>query len=313
MKIEEILTSERIDALRKWGILFFDVDDTLLSRRNSEFGAEQNFADSPAAQTLPSLLAAGLRICIVTGHGWKQLESRLVRPLVKIISTEEAAKCNELLGRFSVYANRGATRVEWNGEIFEENRDFRERFGILENDLPVLTEILEQIRDSIHSDPPSIIKREGVILGMRPIHAVGATSSASERERLAKVGNESIRRRGLGDKYEFSPVGTTTLEIARRCVSKRNAFEAQITGAALSLGIGKRIVERNSIFIGDEFSPGGNDLVIVQEYPGCLCLSVAKGGITGTYPNLVDVATIMQQAGPDAAAAIIRNILKFLV
>ena len=81
--LERLLPPERIELLRTCGVLVFDVDDTLLSRRTNAHESDQSFFDSPAAQMLPKLLSAGLRVCVITGHGWAQLERRLMAPIAR--------------------------------------------------------------------------------------------------------------------------------------------------------------------------------------------------------------------------------------
>src|SRR5690606_25196426 len=94
----------RVIALRDRGVLIFDVDDTLLARRGGGSADGETFHESHAAQLIPGLLRKGFHIAIVTGHGWQQLERRLISPIFERASAGD-------LARLWIYANRGATRL----------------------------------------------------------------------------------------------------------------------------------------------------------------------------------------------------------
>lgn len=127
-KLEELLTTEILKNLRENGAIVFDVDDTLLARRKNIGESDQHFSESPAAVSVPQLLNAGVRVCVITGHGWAQLEKRFVLPLIEDVAERFPANRNEILQRLLIYANRGATKISWENGVFREDKSYGKEF-----------------------------------------------------------------------------------------------------------------------------------------------------------------------------------------
>jgi hypothetical protein len=106
--LDTLLQASVVERVLRHGALLLDVDDTILVRERAGRGGPETFADSPSAALLPKLLTRGFRLCLITGHGWKQLESRLISPLtehLRLSGTQEAIE------KLHIYANRGATKI----------------------------------------------------------------------------------------------------------------------------------------------------------------------------------------------------------
>ena len=330
-KLEKILSPERLESLRQNGVLIFDVDDTLLARRSQPSEKDQIFAESAAAVSVPMLLSAGVRICVITGHGWAQLERRFVSPLIDEISNLFPEKRAEILQRFYIYANRGATKIIRRNEVYAEESVYGKEFSFDEADSFRLSEILERLRESFNEDfarrkdwyrqsfpkfafdelPPEIIEREKVVLGLRPIPSAAHSEKSgaeSPRRRLFSLGCEAIKNAGLDEKYELAQSGKSTLEITNKKVSKRTAFQDLIFQIAGEKNISPETVEKSSIYVGDEFAPGGNDYIISQSFPRCLCLSVAAA----EQKNVIALRDFFQLEGIPAASALAAHIIKIL-
>jgi len=329
--LNTLLSPERLEKLRQNGVMIFDVDDTLLARRGRFSKNDQIFSESPAAVSIPLLLNAGVRVCVITGHGWAQLEKRFVLPLDKEISKLFPENRDEILRRFFVYANRGATKIIRENGYYKEETVYGSEFSFDETDLIRLREILERLKDTFIEDfakrkgwylenfpefnseelPPEILEREKVVLGLRPIPSEShceKNAVESPRRRLFLLGCELIKNAGLDEKYEIAQSGKSTLEITRREVSKKAAFRDLISGIAKEEGISPETVEESSVYVGDEFSPGGNDYVISQSFPRCLCLSVTSA----EQENVFSLRDFFELEGIPAASALAARIIKFL-
>lgn len=329
--LSTLLSPERLEKLRRNGAIVFDVDDTLLARRGKFSENDQIFSESPAALSVPRLLNAGVRVCVITGHGWAQLEKRFVAPLDEEISNLFPEKRDEILKRFFVYANRGATKIIRENDDYIEETVYGGEFSFDETDLVRLREILERLKESSIEDfakrkewhlenfpefnfeelPPEILEREKVVLGLRPIFSEAhceKNAVESPRRRLFLLGCEMIKNAGLDEKYEIAESGKSTLEITRREVSKKAAFRDLISGITKEKGISPETVEESSIYVGDEFAPGGNDYIISQSFPRCLCLSVASD----RQENVISLRDFFHLEGIPAASALAARIIKFL-
>lgn len=330
-KLDALLSPERLEILRRNGALIFDVDDTLLARRGAASENDQIFSESAAAISVPLLLNAGVRVCIVTGHGWKQLKKRFVSFLVEEVSNLFPEKSEEILKRFFVYANRGATKLIRENGDYTEDAVYGGEFSIDETDSVQLREILERLKEFFNEDfakrkdwylqnfpvfafeelPPKILEREKAVLGLRPIPSESHCEKdavESPRRRLFSLGCEWIKNAGLGEKYEIAQSGKSTLEITGKEVSKKAAFQDLIFEIAGETGVLPETVEESSIYVGDEFAEGGNDYIISQSFPRCLCLSVAA-----VEPeNVISLRDFFQLEGVPAASALAAHILKIL-
>ncbi len=328
-------TPENIENLRRSGIIFFDVDDTLLARRTNRLEKDQIFADSEAAQLIPLLLQAKIRVCIITGHGWKQLQKRLVAPLVKEIFDCFYISREQLLRNFFIYANRGATKIVWENGDYLEHLEYRAKYAFTEPDLSALRKILRRLGKSFEDDfarrqswhlktfgnfpfdelPPEIIERESVVLGLRPLPSEFFSSQAiaeSPRQILFSRGCEILKNANLDSKYELAQSGKSTLEIMRRQVSKKNAFQDLLNQISAECQTAPEQIEQSSVYIGDEFSADGNDYVIARDFPRCRCFSVAAEPEKNLPGNVFSVNKTLQIKGVPATSAIISAILKVL-
>lgn len=334
--LEIILSRARTEKLRQNGAIVFDVDDTLLARRTKPTGCDQVFSESPAAVSLPLLLNAGIKVCIITGHGWKQLENRLVKPLADYVLINFAEKSAEMLKNFYIYANRGATKIVWQNGIFIKDESYGHKFILENEDVVKLREIFNKLinyfkKDFIkHEDfyrltfskfnfdesVPQIIERENVVLGLRPVpsetHCETHFSWKSPRHKLYILGGKKIREANLDKKYEIGKSGKSTLEIIRNSVSKKIAFQDLKSRIAKEKQVSTDTVESSIIYIGDEFTPDGNDYVISQNFTYCLCFSVAPAKCNEFSKNIFFLRDFFQLEGISATSFLIAYILNVL-
>ena len=312
--LDELLDAARVEQLRRAGALVLDVDDTLLARERARSpegglesvrGGEETFAESAAAALLPELLRRGFRVGLVTGHGWRQLESRLVAPIVERLremsggSSDAAA--TENVARLRVYANRGATKIVYDGTRHKVEEAYGGQHQLRAADIGQLRDLLETLGAEFGAEvrarrewyeaafprfdfatlPARVDEREGAVLVLRPIPAqrhaaagVGSNPRAEVYERARTL----LRRAHLDGEYEIAESGRSSIEITRRGVLKEVAVRdlvAEISGATGATGAE---VEESLVYVGDEFDAGGNDAVIPRAFPRALCLSVAPLG-----------------------------------
>lgn len=330
--LDTLLPRERLKRIREMGLIVFDVDDTLLARRNKTRVLDQGYTESDAAKMLPHLLNSGYRICIITGHGWDQLRQRLIEPLFTDIRNRFPADADKILTRVFIYANRGATRVgiedSWKVDPF-----YGKEYSFAETEKALLREVFANISDSFYEDyvnrpewyteafpefdfqelPPVVIDRENVVLSLRPIpseaHAV-SESTGSPRRTCADKASEGLHAAGLDNRYVVEPAGKSTLEITRKGVSKESAFRDALMRAAKEYDASASKAEKNSLFIGDEFWKGGNDRGIAENFPNCLCISVSNAEQDDLPANVALLEDFIQTEKIQAAFAIATHILK---
>lgn len=335
--LKEILPTEKLEKLRNNGAIFFDVDDTLLARRKNPSDKDQVFQESQAALYIPLLLNLGVKVCIITGHGEEQLEKRLVLPLVEHITENFLKDYAEILRYLYVYANRGATKMVWVYGRSTKDEAYNEKFSLEESDLPILSNILRKLSDTFIGDffkqedyfrqkfpkfnfneiPPKIIEREKVVLGLRPIpsdwHCATNTDSAiSPLREMIIEGILMLDDAQLTSKYELTQSGKSTIEISKKQLSKKVAFEDLIAQIARGNQIKPELVEKSSIYVGDEFFPAGNDLIIAQTYSNTLCFSVASSKHEKSYENIIFLPDYIPFEGVSATASLMAHIIKFL-
>ncbi|HZG53298.1 MAG TPA: hypothetical protein VEZ40_14300, partial [Pyrinomonadaceae bacterium] len=147
VELGELLDAARVERLRRAGALALDVDDTLLARERAAFvagvrGGEETFAESASAALLPELLRRGFRVGLITGHGWRQLESRLVAPVVERLRETGDEWSIE---RLRVYANRGATKIVWDGTRHAVGEAYGARLRLRAADVAALRNLLETL------------------------------------------------------------------------------------------------------------------------------------------------------------------------
>jgi hypothetical protein len=282
-------------------------------RRRHPSGPDQIYADSEAARLIPELLDVGLRVCLITGHGWTQLTERLLTPLVEDTLKRYPTNSISMLSHLFVYANRGATRLSWRSGCYAVDHDYGLELSIDAHDRSVLLELLIGLRDRFMGEfteqrvrycetypdfpfgelPPQVFEREAVVMGLRPLPSdafCAKPQSASPRHRLALYGYEALEKAGLHAKYDLSECGRSTLEISKTSISKSVAFRDLMSRIAADLRCSVELVERAALYVGDEFAPGGNDSVIMTDFPGCQCFSVVP--VSGhTLPdNLIQLS-----------------------
>lgn len=326
-KLDSVLSPERLENLRRSGVIIFDVDDTLLARRRFSSERDQIFSESAAAVSVPQLLKIGLTVCVVTGHGWAQLEKRFVSPLTEEIRENR----EEILKRFFVYANRGAMKIVREYGEYREDVNYGNEFSIDKSDWHRLRVILENLNGFFNTDftalkewylknfpkfafdelPPEVTSREKKVLVLRPIPSEAHRENEfteSPRQILFSLGAEALKTAGLDAKYEITQTGKSTLEITKRKVSKKLAFQDLFLQIAKEKDISPETVEESSVFIGDEFAPGGNDHIIPQSFPRALCFSAASAG----QENVISLHDLFQLEGIPATSALTAYIIKIL-
>jgi hypothetical protein len=122
------------------------------------------------------------------------------------------------------------------------------------------------------------------------------------------LGLEALKNAGLDTKYEIAESGKSTIEIANRRVSKKLAVRDLFRQIAADADLRSETVEESSIYVGDEFGPGGNDLVVRESFPGLLCCSVAAEKQRG----VILLPEFFSVEGIAATAALVSRILKIL-
>jgi hypothetical protein len=335
VELDKLLDAARIERVRRAGALVLDVDDTLLARERAGItGAEtlaETFAESAPAALLPELLRRGFNLCLITGHGWQQLQTRLTLPLIehlRELGDDNAAAC---CGRLRVYANRGATKINWEGERHGTDEVYGAQHQLRDGDRAPLRSLLETLgaefdasyearrawfqatfpRFDFATLPARVSEREGAVLVLRPIpariHAADGVSNA--RAEVYARGLELLRRDGWGDDYELAESGRSSIEITRRGVSKETAMRDLISELSAAGETAAR-VEESLVYVGDEFFAGGNDFVIPRVFPRALCLSVA-GERDGheTQAGVVSLVNLTNATGTAATAALLTHVL----
>jgi hydroxymethylpyrimidine pyrophosphatase-like HAD family hydrolase len=347
IELGKLLDAARVERLRRAGALVLDVDDTLLARERAAVGdsgrtsGEETFEESAAAALLPELLQRGFRVGLITGHGWRQLERRLVAPVVERL--RETCEAGVSIARLSVYANRGATKIVWDGERHAVDAVYGERHQLRAEDTAALRALLESLGAEFDAEvgarrewykasfprfdfatlPPRVDEREGAVLVLRPIPArrhAAAGASLNPRAEVYARGLELLRRANLDAAYELAESGRSSIEITRRGVSKETALGDLLAEASkVSEAVGasgetargetargevEACVESALVYVGDEFEAGGNDAVIPQVFPRALCLSVAPGRDRGELAGtVVSLAGAAELGGAEGTAA----------
>lgn len=324
MNMRDVLTAERMSKMRRNGALFFDVDDTLLARRSGAANYDQIYSENDAAKLLPELLNAGVRVCIITGHGWRQLQTRLIAPFITDLNNRFSSTANILDANLFVYANRGATRIALQNGKPLIDRDYGRNYRIDAGDAPKLRSVVESMREfylcesrelETDREPPRLLEREGVILGLRPILDLPAKNSDAERTartRLIEIGTRLLVEQNLSGKYFIAASGTSTLELSRIGISKQIAFDDTIARIGEQTGLERTEIENSSVYVGDEFDIGGNDFVILKNYPGTCCLSVAPAQRASSFQQAISVSNHYGKSGTAATSALIGDILNSL-
>jgi hypothetical protein len=340
VELFELLDASRVERIRRAGALVLDVDDTLLARERAGGGSE-TFAESASARLLPELLRRGFNLCLITGHGWQQLQTRLITPIIERLREQGEAECIE---RLRVYANRGATKIVWDGERYAFEEVYGARYQLRDEDAATLRGLLETLgaefdvsfkarsewfqkafpRFDFATLPARVGERESAVLVLRPIPAryfAADGEAANPRAKLCARGLELLRRVNLNDRYELAESGRSSIEIMRRGVSKEAAFRDLITELTLTATTAETRedateadaaarVEESLVYVGDEFFAGGNDFVIPRVFPRALCLSVAfeRAGVE-TQAGVVSLARATGKAGTAATEALLAHVL----
>lgn len=319
--------TQRAPQLLEFGAVVLDVDDTILARDSASQSGE-TFAESPAAAFIPELLEAGVRIVLVTGHGWRQLESRLVGPIQSVLQAGATLRVFDPRERLEVYANRGATKITWDGCSYRTDEEYSNTHGIPKHDCLVILGILEDARAGYHEElraratwyrrtfprfdgwrSAAIEVRERSAIALRPIpsafHALEEID-ADPRVSLACRVNHELRGAGLDRAYEAKAEGRTSVVVYSRGVSKEFALTDVIQRLSGYCGRTTSEIEHALVYIGDEFYPGGNDEVVSLAFPGCLCFSVSQNAQT---VNRLDTVVSTQSLFGEWGTAATRRVL----
>jgi hydroxymethylpyrimidine pyrophosphatase-like HAD family hydrolase len=331
VNLSTIIDGSRLQSVRLKGALILDVDDTLLAREGASSGTQETFDESAAAALLPEFLRRGFNLCLITGHGWQQLESRLVGPLVAPLreSGNDAA-----IAGLRIYANRGATKIIWHNTVHKVDEVYGTRHELRAADVPTLRTLLQSLAVEFEADvtergdvyretfprfnfatlPARVDEREGAVLVLRPIpastHAANADYAEDPRARLYERGVDLLRQTNLSDDYALALAGRSSIEITRRSVSKELAMRDLIVGLSKSSDESADSVEESLIYIGDEFFRGGNDFEIPLCFPRALCLSVAEEILGREIPaGVVQLARATGAQGTAAAEAVLTHLL----
>lgn len=342
-ELDKLIDAARVARVRRAGALVFDVDDTLLARERAGSAGEETFTESAPAALLPELLRRGFNLCLVTGHGWQQLQTRLTAPLIERLREsgvdDDATAAS--IERLRVYANRGATKIVWDGARHGVDAVYGARHQLRAGDRAALSELLATLGAEFEASfsarsewfqtafprfdfatlPARVSEREGAVLVLRPLPARlhAADQASNPRAELYERGLELLRRAGLSDDYELAESGRSSIEIMRRGVSKEAALRdliKELTAAGEdaagedAAGEGAARVEKSLVYVGDEFFAGGNDFVIPRLLPRALCLSVA-GERAGeeTQAGVVSLARATGAEGTAATAAMLAHVL----
>lgn len=331
VQLSKLIDASRIEHLRLKGALVLDVDDTLLARQGTNGAGQETFDESAAAALLPEFLRRGFNLCLITGHGWRQLESRLVSPIVERLRESSDEAFSE---RLRIYANRGATRITWDGARHTVDERYGERYQLRAVDVAALRGLLESLGAEFEADlrkrgewyrqafprfdfgalPARVAEREGAVLVLRPIpaqiHAAEGQPDADSRAQLYERGLELLHRTDFGDDYQLARSGRSSIEITRRSVSKEAAMRDLIARLSELSGESAASVEESLAYVGDEFLTGGNDFVIPLLFPRALCLSVAGEHLGGESPSgVVQLTQATGLQGTAAAEALLRHFL----
>jgi hypothetical protein len=333
VELGELLDAARVERLRRAGALALDVDDTLLARERAAgggAGGEETFAESASAALLPEILRRGFRVGLITGHGWRQLESRLVAPVVERLRETGDESSIE---RLRVYANRGASKIVWDGARHGVEEMYGERHQLRVPDVAALRGLLETLGAEFDAQvgargewyraafplfdfstlPARVLEREGAVLVLRPIPArrhAGAGVRLNPRAEIYARGLSLLRGARLDGDYELAESGRSSIEITRRGVSKEAAMRDLLAEVARATGEAEAAAESALVYVGDEFDAGGNDAVIPQVFPRALCLSVVGGRAGRATPaGVVSLARAARAEGTAATHALLSHLL----
>lgn len=329
-ELSKLIDKPLIERVRSHGAIVLDVDDTLLTRKGARSEAQQTFLESPSAGLLPGLLRRGFTLCVITGHGWQQLHARLIAPIAKGLR-ESGDRAD--VDRLHVYANRGATKIVWDGTTHKVEEVYGARYQIRQEDLAVLRSLLEALAADFRIDvearrewysksfprfdfanlPPRVDEREGAVMVLRPIPArfhANAAPYFDIRTELYKRGLDLLRRASLSDIYELIKSGRSSIEIIRRGVSKESAVHDLVSKLAELSGKRSERVEESLVYLGDEFFSDGNDFAIAMKFPTALCLSVGDEAANQVVlANVVQLPRLTRATGTAATEALLSHFL----
>lgn len=332
----KLMDAAHVERVRRAGALVLDVDDTLLARERAGGAGEESFAESAPAALLPELLRRGFNLCLITGHGWQQLQSRLIAPLIERLrepgGDDVVAEAAASIKRLRVYANRGATKIVWDDERHGVEAVYGARHQLRDADRATVCELLETLASEFNGSvnarrewfeatfprfdfatlPARVSEREGAVLVLRPIPARRHASNgvSDSRAELYERGLQLLRRANLDGDYELAESGRSSIEITRRGVSKEAAMRDLISELSAATGEDAARVEASLVYVGDEFFAGGNDFVIPRVFPRALCLSVAAERLgEETAAGVVSLAGSAGAQGTAATEALLAHVL----
>jgi hypothetical protein len=324
--LAKVIDRERLAAVRRFGAIVLDVDDTLLARPALRGEDRAEDSGQRVGALIRGLLDRGVRVILITGHGWGQLQRRWIVP-----SPLESTAATE---RLQIYATRGATKVVCDTAAFSEDRAYSDLYAITHEHRIPLVHLLTSLQEEYVRDfqaraswyrrtysrfdfdqMPTVSLREEVVAELRPLPSrVHATRGGRDpRSELSTRGRAELNRIGLSGLYELGESGRSTIEIVRRGISKRIALEDAIRMLSATTGAPGEAIESSLLYVGDEFSPGGNDHVVSASFPRCLCFSVSPltTGGEGTT-GVIELSPHVGESGPAATQSFLSFLLETL-
>jgi hypothetical protein len=329
-----VVDAPHVQRIYRLGALILDVDDTLIPRAGCD-SAGENLALEPTVR-IALLLLRGFHVGIVTGHGWTQLNRKLIRPIVDILRQTAPHSYAEAIARLHVYANGGATKAAWNGHGHATDLQYGHSHGLRSRDMPVLCRILQgaatELTDDwqarkewyqrsfplfdFHSLPAAVEDREGAVLVLRPVPSRAHAARDVEEDPRAQLHSRTLRVLAdgdLGEFYDLRESGRSTIELMRRSVSKALAIQDIIHERVAGSCSAPKRVEAALLYIGDEFYYGGNDAVIPCTFPECLCVSVAGGTqLEDISRGVLRTEELTGWRGPAATHQLLSHVLDLL-
>ncbi|HLM61592.1 MAG TPA: hypothetical protein VK308_12375 [Pyrinomonadaceae bacterium] len=309
-----------------------DVDDTLLAR-NAAGRKDEVFGENTAINLLPRLLEAGFRVGLITGHGWKQLKTRLADPLLDFL--RERSIDLTVLKNLFVYTNQGATKIQWSGRGWSLDSKYNALYAISATHLNSLKNLLIFHASQFNADyqaskdyykqnfptfdfnklPATVQNRESAVLNVRPLpseHHKSKDGKMDVPRNVVKVRVEGeIEKLGLAEIYKICQSGLSSLDLVDRKVSKTIAVRSILSELGVRASKEIREIEKAVIYIGDEFTPSGNDYCVAVNFPFIKCFSVAsaQSSTKNELQNVIQFAELKGTSGTRATSEILEFFL----
>ena len=179
-RLAKLVSRERLAGVRRFGAVVLDVDDTLLARPALLGEDRAEDTGQRVGALVRGLLSKGVRIVLVTGHGWEQLKHRWIEPSL--------LQSGATIERLPIYANRGATKIVCNRAGFSEDRVYQDVHLIAQEHRTPLLRLLSSLQHAYFQDfqaraswyrrtfprfdfdqTPTVSLRDGVVAELRPL------------------------------------------------------------------------------------------------------------------------------------------------